>query len=74
MAINTEDIMNREVSKYMAEIGSKGGKSVSKKKRAACRRNAAKARAVRKIWLAVIKKNLENMDEVQRMKALYCKD
>jgi len=66
--------MNKEVSRYLAEIGSKGGKSVSKKKRAACRKNVAKARAAKKLWLEIIKKNLENMNEVQRMKALYCKD
>lgn len=40
--------MNVEHKLYLAEIGSKGGSSTSKRKQKAARKNAAKARAARK--------------------------
>ena len=66
--------MNREVKKYMSQIGRKGGKSKSEAKSAASRKNLDKARKVKKIWLAIVKKALGNMSEIQRMKALFCKE
>jgi hypothetical protein len=54
-------------SKYYKELGAKGGRSKSAKKRKASSKNLAKAR---KVWLETLKQNLANMSKIERLKYL----